>query len=417
MTIALAPDPIFPYRDALLDPQYVASLLASRLEWATGIVRAERVRATYRIGTSLRIRHRFEAGGRIYEVAARAFRPGRSLHAFENAVAPQPCRDGCAPGVVHAPEIETVFWLFPNDRRVPALQAIEEARASLSRHLPRPWTHSRLVAWAPENSATFQCRDGNGEVLAYAKVGPSARNEYSRYRTLADALRRSGSPLLVPHAIAFCRAHDTLLLEAVPGRKLVYTPGDLRAMGIALACLHAQNVPDLPAFRRFSAASRREAVDLLTLALPRLARAVARLDGVLARVQPAAADAAGSLHGDVHPRNVVVNDTAVTLIDVEEMSSGSRAADLGSLLSRLCAARVLGDATPADVALAAAAFLDGYASAARLPGDRSIKWHTAAALLVERAQRAVVRCNAPLLQRVDALVDEAARLLDSTAVV
>jgi|RhiMethySRZTD1v2_1073278.scaffolds.fasta_scaffold06497_14 hypothetical protein len=40
MTIALAPDPIFPDRDALLDPQYVASLLASRFDWATAIVPA-----------------------------------------------------------------------------------------------------------------------------------------------------------------------------------------------------------------------------------------------------------------------------------------------------------------------------------------------------------------------------------------
>src|SRR5438128_1831598 len=171
VTLSLARDPSFPHRDALLDPAFVAACLARRFDWATRVTRLERVRATYRIGRSLRMLHRFEASGAEYHVAARAFRPGQSARAFAKAVAAADTSHAEAAGVVHGADVDAVFWLFPNDRRVATLRTIEAARAILSPRLPRPWVASRLAAWAPENSATFQCLDAAGAVMAYAKVG------------------------------------------------------------------------------------------------------------------------------------------------------------------------------------------------------------------------------------------------------
>ena len=70
MTLSLARDPSFPHRDALLDPAFVAACLARRFDWATRVTRFERVRVTYRIGHSLRILYRFEAGGTEYRLGA-----------------------------------------------------------------------------------------------------------------------------------------------------------------------------------------------------------------------------------------------------------------------------------------------------------------------------------------------------------
>jgi Ser/Thr protein kinase RdoA (MazF antagonist) len=412
VTVALAYDPAFPQREALLNPDFVGSFLASRLKWAGGITRSERVRATYRIGASLRILHRFEAAGRTIHVAARGFQGGRSAHAYEKALASEHHVNGSRSGVVHGPDLDAVFWLFPNDRRLPALQTIGEVRESLSPYLPRPWAHSRLVAWAPERSATFQCLDADGVVLAYAKVGPGARSEYERYLALADVLRQSSVPLLVPRAIAFSSQRDTVLIEAVPGQRLAYAQDDLRAMGVALGQLHSLPVPNLPRFTRLSASSRRAAADLVTRALPMLEQKVGRLNARLARLEPVG-DALGSLHGDVHPRNVMVSTPTLALIDVEEMARGARAADMGSLLARLCCARIYGEQTAEAVERAAMSFLNGYAEVATLPDGASLKWHTAAALFVERVQRAVIRFNELALQHIDALIDEVNGLLDS----
>jgi Ser/Thr protein kinase RdoA (MazF antagonist) len=405
MSPVIPADPAFPHRDVLLDANVVGAYLSSRLAWA-GVTRAERVRTTYRVGESLRTLHRFHANGQVHDVAVRAFRAGRSERAFAKALA---AGEAANADVVHGEPFEAVFWLFPSDRRVPALKRIERARELLSPRLPRPWTRSRLVTWAPENRATFECLDAAGAVLAYAKVGPGSQTELDLYRALADALAATGAPLRVPRAIAYSSEHETILIEAISGQRLAYAPDDMRGMGRALAHLHRLPLGGLPPFERCAAASRRAAVDLV-------ARAAPRLRGPL-DVLAAALDAGeredleyGCLHGDVHPKNAIVDAGLVTLIDVEEMAWGARAADLGSLLARLRSARLLELETPDAVRRAAAALLEGYAAVAPLPDEAALSWHLAAAMLVERAQRAVTRLNETALRRLDRIVAEGIRL-------
>ena len=407
MTLPFAHDPVFPQRDALFDPAFVAACLASRYEWASRITRAERVRATYRIGHSLRVRLRFEADGVSHEVAARAFRPGRSEHAFAKALS---ASDGDPSGIVHSPANEAVFWVFPRDRRVPALAAMEAARAALSHVLPRPWVRSRLVAWAPENSATFQCLDANGKVIAYAKVGSRARGEYDRYVALAEALAETRVDLHVPRAIAFSAPHDTLLVEPVGGRPLTYAPHDMHAIGIALAHLHGLPIRDLPPFERFQPDVRRETVDLLARSLPRLGAIAGRVDAALTAAS-GVPDDPGCLHGDMHPKNVLVRGSHAAVIDVEEMCQGHRGADLGSLLARLCCVRTMGGPDAGTANRAAEALLEGYATVRAAPPALALRWHTAAALLVERARRTVTRVYTSDFSYLDAQLTEAMRLL------
>ncbi len=411
MTLPFAHDPAFPHRDALLDPAFVAACLAPSFDWATSVTRSERVRVTYRIGGSMRMLYRFEAGGAEYNVAAHAFRPGRSARAFEKAVAAADTSHAEAPGVVHDPGLDAVFYLFPNDRRVATLRTIEAARAFLSPRLPRPWVESRLVAWAPENSATFQCLDAAGDVIAYAKVGARARSEYERYMALTDALAHTGADVRVPRPIAFSPAHDTMLAEAVAGRLLTYDPHDMRAMGIALGHLHGLPLQTgLPRFDRSGCSARSEAVDLITRSIPALASAVERLAAELTAREEGTGQPS-CLHGDVHPKNALVSGSRVTLIDVEDMALGPRAADLGSLLARLLDARTSEECSPAAARAGAAALLDGYSTVSAVPEAGALRWHTAASVLVERAQRTVTRIYEPGLRRLDAQLAEATRLL------
>ena len=111
-----------------------------------------------------------------------------------------------------------------------------------------------------------------------------------------------------------------------------------------------------------------------------------------------------------------VDGPDVGLIDVEEMARGARAADLGSLLARLCSARILELETRDGVHRAAMALLEGYAPVSPVPELSELRWHVAAAMLVERAQRAVTRLNGLALARLDRLVAEGLRLLEAEGV-
>ena len=113
----------------------------------------------------------------------------------------------------------------------------------------------------------------------------------------------------------------------------------------------------------------------------------------------------------MHPKNALVSGSRVTLIDVEDMAIGPRAADLGSLLARLLDARTSEECSPAAARAGAAALLDGYSTVSAVPEAGALRWHTAASVLVERAQRTVTRIYERGLRHLDAQLAEATRLL------
>ena len=103
------------------------------------------------------------------------------------------------------------------------------------------------------------------------------------------------------------------------------------------------------------------------------------------------------------------------LLDLDQCARGHPAADVGSLLAALRHRRLVGALTPAQQDELESAFLAGYAEHAEVD-PAALRWHTAAALLVERAERAVHRVLPTSLARLPALLLEADELLDAAAV-
>jgi hypothetical protein len=135
--------------------------------------------------------------------------------------------------------------------------------------------------------------------------------------------------------------------------------------------------------------------------------------GAVAAARPAAGEAV-HLHGDVHPRNLLVDGGRLALIDLDQAGAGQPAADLGSVLARLRQDRWLGVVDPGRAAELGAGFLAAYAAAAPLPAAAPLRWHTAAALLAERALRAVNRVIASALPHLEAPLAEATELVART---
>jgi len=112
--------------------------------------------------------------------------------------------DGELRRVAWAPEVETVFWLFPNDRKITRCR-----RGRYSSPLPDGVrgrvTRRELVAYAPEKTATVACLDSEGRALAYAKSrGRSpGRRDFRIYETVGAALGRLDPRLGLPSALAY----------------------------------------------------------------------------------------------------------------------------------------------------------------------------------------------------------------------
>lgn len=420
--IKLASDALLPQRDLLLDAGEVARRLASRLG-ASGTLRidsCERIRTKYRVGDSLRVLHRLRVGASDFNVAARAFPEGRSARAYERALsAALPCNP--LRPVVHDAEIETVFWTFPNDRKLSGLQALAHIPAELSQLFAPAWTRSNVVAYAPEKCVTAQCLDDRLNVLAYAKLyqGDEGQRIFRVYNALRQSLSSPANAFELPRALMYSEAQRLLLLEPIEGQRIADLQGNdalrgYKYLGVALATLHGLPVPEgLPLFKRLEATRFRQAARIIGQSRPDVERTAFDLASELTAQWKTPNETPVCLHGDVHPKNGILWNERLTLIDLDQSGLGSPAADIASLLAGLTYNHLSGLLPRAVAHELGEAFLDGYARQRRLPGKFSLRWHIAAALLAERALRAVNRIRPEGLGCLRELLIEARHILES----
>lgn len=415
--IALAPDPALPQRDRLLDPDDVAQRLSVHLgrDGPVRIGHCERLRVKYHVGSSLRVLYRVHVLGSPLLVAARSYPPGNSgQNCWGDATPPNssPYR-----AMFRDASLNTTFWTFPNDRKIASLGVLAEVPDDLAHLLGSAWTRSRLVAYAPEKCATAKCLSDRMETLAYAKVyaGDDGWRCYRSYNSLHQKLAACPQ-LRVPRTIAYSHVHRTLFLQAIAGRRVADLPvadlGDgLRSLGAAIGWLHTLQVPGgLEHFTRLSPERLQLAAEVIGRARPDVATRAKELSRQLASRAPSPSDSV-CLHGDVHAKNGILSDGVIALIDLDQLGTGPPAADLASLLAALTFDRCVAQLSPAAQSEFAEAFLSGYAQVRELPGTTSLRWHTAAALLAERALRAVNRIRPDGLQYLPDILRSAENLL------
>jgi aminoglycoside phosphotransferase len=390
--LTLAADAGVPQRDALLDEPTVARLLGAPVE---------RMFAKYRVGESLRVVYRVGADG---HAAARTFSGGASAAAFERALATAvPAR--VLPPVIHAAELDAVFWTFPNDRKIAALPLLAPGAPALARLLGRPCASTRLVAYAAERSANAACLAEDGRVLAYVKV--HAGDAAGRERRALEAVAATG--VRVPRVLA--ATERALALEPLAGRRVDGLAGRdlecaLRALGGALGALHRAPPAGQPRFARLDQDRLARAVSAITRARPDAERPAALLlAALLGRRADGVVDVL--LHGDANLRNAFYDGSSVALIDLEDAAVGPAAADLGQLLAGLLAARVLGRITDTTERALTGALLHGYGAFVRAPDEDALRWHTAASVLARVALPAVNRVRVPVLRRLVPLLEAA----------
>ncbi|HVF92015.1 MAG TPA: aminoglycoside phosphotransferase family protein [Blastocatellia bacterium] len=417
--IDLAPDQALPQRDLLLDPDGIARRFSARLgsRGRIEIDRCERLRIKYSPGASLRVLHRIRVGGSSYTIATRVFTGGRSESAFERAAASAvPC--GPLLPVAHDRDLDAVCWTFPNDRKITSLSALANPPSMFAGIFTDQWARSRVVAYAPEKCVTAQCLSDSGNLLAYAKAySEEERCSYDIYQALLKKISNAKSGLRIPRALIYSEEHRLLLLEPVAGLRIAdlddaKRPSGFHRLGGAIAGLHGLPVPDgLPRFERLDPDRLLEASQVVGRARPDVRELASKLAQELCDRRDALKEAEVCAHGDVHPKNGILQNDGVALIDLDQAGPGPAAADLGSLLAALRYCRCVGALSPAGEDELASAFLSGYGEVRELPPRTSLRWHMAAALLAERALRAVNRIREEGLKHMSELLLDSWNLL------
>ena len=400
----LAPDNNLPQRDQLLDDSLMARRLSSLLGRDFSDQDCRRSRTKYRPGISLRALYEIAGEQETIRVATRAFPRKKRRTASESG--------SCS---FFDSELNTGFWVFPADRKIQNLSILREIPDELADIDGKRWVRSRVMAHAPEKSVTVQCLSSDDEVLAYAKIySPEASGVSVRiYDYVRERVNAAGAILNVPRALNYSRSERLLLLEAINGVRLSALPMPKREramaqLGEALRQLHGISTP------RFLSASTRHTPDNLLQATrtiikarPELATSLAPLTQKL--ITEIASTQAGKqvlIHGDVHPKNVLLTDRHLFLLDLDQAARGPAVLDVAGVLAGINYDCCIGEIDLEERKALTRSFLSGYK---RIEG--SLRWHVAAAMLEERALRAVTRVRLQGLRVLPKILDEASRIL------
>lgn len=419
-TALLAFDDALPERDALLDAERTGQHLARSLGLAPERTRAVRVRAKYRVGESLRVLHRLDAPGVTRLVALRAWPIGAG--SYERATGAAVERSLASGGAVDDETLGALVSVYPFDRKLPALGVLDGCDPCAS-GLSLPAAAGALrwerVGWTPEKSATLRAVDDQGCAIAYAKLyadPAAAAHAASLHASLAGDHLGSSAHLLLPEPLDFDACRRILVLRAAAGSPprdddAAQAERDAFRIGAALAVLHQVTPPaQARPFERLSEPAIRRAAELLSRVRPALGDAAAGLAAFLCESAGTTCDDVVSLHGDVHAKNTLLAERAVAWIDLDQAGTGDAACDVGSFVAALRARRIVHVRGAQTARACERGFLAGYASERRLPNAVRLGWHVAAALLVERALRAVHRVRVPELRQLGALLNEATRV-------
>lgn len=444
---SLPHDPLLPQLPRALDAAAMAGVFDALLRPRGGsrVERCEVERIKYRprrnLAVSYRLLLRDGADGAPTEqrVAARFCSGGDSARRAAKARAGAPASLACS----HDAALDLVAHWWPHDPKlgdaarllgdVQRLRdhALPEVVAALGGDAARPAEpRVALVQVVPEHRVTARVelplrREAASEPeseVVYAKADAERRGATTH--AVMSALSRSPAAadgrLTTPRTLAWQPSPGLHWQAALPGRALLDVeplPGRAGAarVGVLLAALHATPVP---AARRTSFDALRERTRLVasTLAqvqphwseaLHQLAR---RLDagGDVLRGQPNV-----TLHGDLHPRNVLVDGERMGLIDFDSVRCGPALLDLGDwiadgLYRALLARRGAGDVLPS-----CRAFVAAFArESGRTVDEAALAWSVGCSLLLQRAWRCVVNLKPGRFALVPELLALGRALLD-----
>ena len=335
--------------------------------------------------------------------------------------------------VNHEPESNIVFYTFPYDPVLPWL--VEAADASATRDcLSQVWQPRKVkvrsvvvnvLGYTPQMRASF-----GYEVLAehrathmpelrrlIGKMHPFKRPEKLFANSWALWCGVRGKVGLAP-PVGYSSTARLTFQESVTGVRL----GGLvearsfnrivKTTARAIALLHSQRIPlnttrkprdEIRTFMRWT--------EVLASVRPGLRKRIERLSQRLAGELESRTEMTGPVHGDFHHTNVLVDNSRIWIIDLDEMAYGDPCVDIGRFLASLRIPSLRAFGAISGLSHAREIFLEEYLKKGPAP-PRRIRLFEAASLMISAGS--AFRIQRPNWEEeIGLLVGEAERVLES----
>jgi hypothetical protein len=421
----LPQDPALPQLARALDEQAMAEVFADELrvhgaQLESCSVERVKYRPNRNCTLSYLLHLRDGASGLPLEqrVAARLCAGGDSVRRAVHASATPLYPSLSGPALRLLPALDMLTWWWPNDAKLTAphlladahalrQQVLPELVAVLSRGRGTLVNHEiEIVQYVPELRLTarvdlrWQADGQHTQQGVYAKAScePHGALAHEILRTLQASPAWGAGSLRTPQALLWQPVHALRWQGGLPGQALLDLPRAEAArlaapLGAQLAALHGTPVAAACDLTRAVLYTHLiQITELLGDALPAsrgtLQRAVEHLTDGLRWLDDAALV---TLHGDLHPRNVLADGDQLALIDLDDVHRGPALLELGAWMAEGMYRAVLEGDVPTRDQQAWKALLDGYSDAGGIrPLPQALAWAGAWNLLCQRAWRCVV---------------------------
>lgn len=442
-------DPLLRHLSLALDPQRMLDIFKDRIcnsntESKTGFqlidCRIERIKYKPRKNCLVFYRLMLEnQAGRKHEqiLSGRVYEPGGSASRFFKAQKEDLVDTEIIDPLLHFPDLDMVLWAFPNERKMRGLPYLNDPdflqREIIPELMADRWgpgwkllemTHT-LVHYKPEDSCTVCVNSllGNIEIgetrswILYGKTfyddqGKDIQNIMSE---LWSSSYSSQVGIKMARPLGFLSEYNMVWQEGIPGTPLFLEnqndPKFLRALEQSAKTIAKLHNTRIICHRTKGTTEVVETLKEMEILIgtscpsihPTLSRVV---DWLVNEAPDLEEDRMVTLHGDLHLKNLLVDDDKIYLIDLDAMSLGTPFLDLGSFCAGIITLSMVKGDSWEIAEKKYSAFIDRYRIEAGWPvTEKELKWHIIAALIHERAFRSLKGLKAGRLELVKVLIN------------
>ncbi len=258
---------------------------------------------------------------------------------------------------IYLPHLKLLLQSFPLDSTLtwlpdafdPKTMKLQLSQFCTDKKTKVKKVRSKVLSYQPDMRATFSydvtCRSKDtGETSLRSLIGKiHIHKDPSRLFASSWAISQAAKGSLnMPQPVGYLFPYRLFLQEKIEGKRLgniVDSPLLLEIMketAKQLAILHRLSIPLVSCRRpQVEAEFVKRWAKLLIEVCPEMAARIENLSGRITSSLLVRAKMAGTVHGDFQNTNALVNETKVTLIDLDEVALGDPLSDVGRLLSSM----------------------------------------------------------------------------------